>query len=657
MRDEALRHPTRMSQGTSQVLLAAALLAPALHAVQAPARAVLHAVRNVRLAEAEDAPRSTLILAGGRIESILAADAPIPLGARVVDASGALALPAFLDAYATAGFEMPKPDATRDMPPKTSADVLVDMREANRKGILAAFRVADALKPDAEADKRYRAAGFAGWIAAPHGELLAGASALVTTREAAARDRVRAPLVFAHGSFRCTGPGYPGTLMGSIAQLRQFFQDARWTRELEQREQAGKPGRRAPYDQDLAAARTLLDRQRVLVCEAESAADIERWIGLADEFGLSIAISGGRDAWRRAELLAQRKIPVILTLQWGEEVEDPHAKADKKKDEKKDEKPGKEKQSEETSKAGQAESASKAAEGKETGIQTGTPEAGAPGEAKAVDDDKRRWIYEEPLRIREERRRLWAEKRDCALRLHAAGVPIVFGAGKDAPKELVERVRTLVEKGLPREVAERALTAGVAELCGLGRNLGRIERGFDANVALWSKHPLSDKEARLVWLFVEGVAYEFELDSNELKGKPDDGVDATGTWELAFDSPDTKPASAELTMARDGKLRGKLRFKSPFDDTDLAGELTGQVAGKKVRLTGRVKVSNFESEVVLEGELEGATWKGSTTWRWSGGENTSTFKGTRKPHELHEEGDGLEDDADHCADEPHGCDR
>ncbi|MBI5361717.1 MAG: hypothetical protein HZA53_00970 [Planctomycetes bacterium] len=626
---------------------------------QAPPKAEIHVVRNVRLSDAADAPKSTLILRSGRIEAVLEADAPTPLGARIVDANGALALPAFLDAYSFAGFEMPKPDAAKDMAPRTNSDVLVDMRDANRKGILAAFHAADALKPDAEADKRYRSAGFGAWLAAPHGELLSGSSTLITTREAAARDRVRAPVVFAHGGFECTGTGYPGTLMGSIAQLRQFFLDARWVAELAAREKANEPGRRAPYDPDLAAAKALLERQSVLVCEAESAADIERWVSLADEFGLAIAISGGREAWRRAELLAQRKVPVILTLQWGEEVEDPHA-ADKKEGAK----PGakaEEPKAADAAKTGAAETPAAVDEPKTVSPQGDKPASEAKPAATeaakkdaAADEEKKRWLYDEPMRVKEEKRRVWVEKRDCALRLSEKGVPFVFGSGKDAPKDLLDRARTLVEKGLPRDVAERALTTGVAELCGVGRHLGRIEAGFDASFALWSKHPLTDKEAHLAWLFVEGVPYEFELDSNELKGKPDEGVDATGSWSLVFESPDVKPASAELTMARDGKLEGVLRFKSPFDDSDLHGDVTGRVAGKMLRLTGRVKVANFEAEVALDGELEGSTWKGSTSWKWSGGENTSKFEATRKPQTLHEEGDGLDHVEDHAAHDPHG---
>lgn len=635
------------------------LSAPLAVSLQAPPKAELHVVRNVRLSDAADAPKSTLVLRSGRIEAVLGADVSTPLGARTVDANGALALPAFLDAYSFAGFEMPKTEAAKDMAPHTNADVLVDMRDANRNGILAAFHAADALKPDREADKRYRSAGFGAWLAAPHGELLSGASALVTTREAAARDRVRVPLVFAHGSFECTGPGYPGTLMGAIAQLRQFFLDARWVAELEAREKANKPGRRAPYDPDLAAAKVLLEKQSVLVCEAQSAADIERWVSLADEFGLAIAISGGREAWRRAELLAQRKVPVILTLQWGEEVEDPHA-ADKKEGAK----PGakaEEPKAADAAKAGTSEAPTTAVESKPAPQQGEKPASEskpvrdeAEKKDAAADEEKKRWTYDEPMRVKEEKRRLWVEKRDCALRLHEKGVPFVLGCGKDAPKDLLDRARTLVEHGLPRDVAERALTTDVAELCGVGRHLGRIEAGFDASFALWSKHPLADKEARLAWLFVEGVPYEFELDSNELKGKPDEGVDATGSWSLVFENPDVKPASAELTMARDGTLEGVLRFKSPFDDSDLQGDFTGRVAGKKLRLSGRVKVSNFEAEVAIDGELEGSTWKGSTSWNWSGGENTSKFEATRKPQELHEQGDGLDHVEDHAAHDPKG---
>ena len=73
----------------------------------------------------------------------------------------------------------------------------------------------------------------------------------------------------------------------------------------------------------------ILNGERRLVCEAQTSRAIERWIRFADEFGLTIAISGGRDAWKVADTLAERDIPVFMTLDWGDEAKDPDAKDDK----------------------------------------------------------------------------------------------------------------------------------------------------------------------------------------------------------------------------------------------------------------------------------------------------------------------------------------
>jgi len=127
-------------------------------AAQALPRPQLYAVRNVRLEVSADSPHSTLILRDGRIESIQDAASEPPVGARVVDGKGLLALPAFIDAYTQAGCATPTPSADRDAPPKANAEALVDMREANRKGIQPSFRTAEAFKLDAESGKRWRGA-------------------------------------------------------------------------------------------------------------------------------------------------------------------------------------------------------------------------------------------------------------------------------------------------------------------------------------------------------------------------------------------------------------------------------------------------------------------------------------------------------------------
>ncbi len=388
--------------------------------------------------------------------------------------------------------------------------------------------------------------------------------------------------------------------MGAFAQLRQVFFDARWAAELGARAEQGKAGPRAPFDPDLEALLPMLDRKRRVVCAAETAADIERWIRLADEFSLDIAIAGGREAWKRAGLLAQRKIPVLLTLEWGEEPEDPHAKdKDKEKEkEKEKEKPGE-----------------------------GKGEEQKP-EAKPEEPN---WSYTLPLRVREERRRLWEEGRDGAKKLVEAGVPLAFGSGKGAPKELLERVRTLVEKGLPADRARAGLTSGASALLGTGERLGSLQPGAGANLALWTADPLQDKEAKIGWLFVEGFVHEFERDSKELQGKPADGVDASGEWTFTFERPETPPGLGQLTMKPDGALSASLHVRLPGSEEEQVVELTGKVAGKKLHLEGRLHLGNFELGVTVDGTLEGDTLKGVTRWKGSENEDTVKYSATRKP--------------------------
>jgi len=575
--------------------LALAALAASAAAAQDPQA---WAVKDVRLEARDDAPRKTIFLRDGRVAEVLEASAQIPEGMRVVDGHGMLALPAFVDAYSFAGCAQPRIEAQKDLPAAANADLFIDMREANRKGIAPAYRAAEVFQMDEDARKRWRSAGFSHLLSAPHGELLSGSSALVCTRTLASRDAIVRALVFDHAGFECDGPGYPGTLMGGIAQLRQLFLDARWTSDLEQRAEQGKAGPRPPYDPDLEAILPALAHKRRVVCEAETAADIERWIKLSDEFGFDLSIAGGREAWKRAPLLAQRKIPVFLTLEWGEEPEDPHAKEKEKEKEK--EKP-------------------KADEKK-------------PDEPKAEDKKAEAdATYNVPLRVREDRRRIWEESRDGAKKLAEAGVSFAYGTGKGGPKELLERVRSQVEKGLAVETARAALGSAASQLLGMEKRLGALQPGAGANLALWTADPLLDKEAKIGWLFVEGFVNEFEHDSKELQGKPDEGLDASGAWTFTFDRPESQPSLGQLTMKPDGALSASLHVKLPGSDTEQVIELTGKVAGKKLHLEGRLPLGNFELAVSMDGTLEGDSMKGVTRLKGSEHEDTLSFSAARKP--------------------------
>jgi Amidohydrolase family len=614
MRAPALRHERLALRSTMQRMLSLpsrALCFAALCSTFGPARSARPQaapapqrtlVRQVRLGLAADAPVRTLVLEGGRIQSVLEPGAAEPPGARIVEGAEQIALPAFIDACAPSWVETPQPASERDLPVPLDSGPRIDMRAANRKGVQPSYRAISALAVPADKAKAWREAGFGAVCASPSGQILAGTSALVTARTAAVRDLVVDADVWMQAAFDASGPGYPSTLMGYQAQLRQLFLDAQRHAELTARWKAGRPGARPAFDVELEAALPLLHGGMRLACAAERALEIERWIALADEFDLKIAIVGGREAWRVREELARRSIPVVLTLDWGEEVKDPHEDDAKKKA-----------ASEEQAQAGGEE---------------GAAQAPAEAEPKKVEPQR---DYEEPLPVREERRRLWEEGRDCALRLAEAGVPFAFGSGKENAAGLAKKVRTLVEEGLTPDSALAALTSQAAAILGAERELGALESGRDATLCLWTKSPF-EKGAKLAWVFVDGFPHELDVAEQEAdETPPDKGVDASGTWDLTFEGEgDTRTGQAVLEMEKEGPVSGTLTTEDPSGGK-METEVEGRVSRKQLKLRGTFQAGEVQIEFELTAELSGDELEGESVGKAPMGEFKSKVKGTRKP--------------------------
>ena len=294
-------------------------------------------ITDVRLAEDLEAPRVSLLLEHGRITFIRTErNVSIP-GVRSYSGEGRWITPAFIDAWTSSGVNAPEIVTDRDRKPDVSAEIMAEMRTANRKGIRAGFSAAETLSFNDDELSGVRKSGFGTLHVAPSGELLGGKSAVISASEAAARDQVIAEGVYQCAAFGASGTGYPSTLMGYHAQLRQFFLDASWNADLSVRLDEGRPGPRPSFDGDLSEGEVILRGERRLLCEAETDDDILRWLRLKDEWqtkgwDVQIAIVGGREAWRVADVLREREIPVILTLNWGDEVKDPDKGKDKDKD-------------------------------------------------------------------------------------------------------------------------------------------------------------------------------------------------------------------------------------------------------------------------------------------------------------------------------------
>jgi imidazolonepropionase-like amidohydrolase len=91
--------------------------------------------------------------------------------------------------------------------------------------------------------------------------------------------------------------------------------------------------------------------------------------------------------------------------------------------------------------------------------------------------------------------------------LHKAGVSFAL-VSAFAP-DFLAGVRKAIERGLPADVALRAVTLAPAEVLGVADRLGSLEAGKIADVVVWSGEPLA-KDTKAKMVFVDGVLYEPE---------------------------------------------------------------------------------------------------------------------------------------------------
>ena len=111
------------------------------------------------------------------------------------------------------------------------------------------------------------------------------------------------------------GGGFPNSLMGSIAYVRQVYLDAEHYRIATQFYAAHSRSMPRPaYDRALEG---VLGSPRVLL-PATRRIDVDRMLRFADELHLQAVLYGLPEGYRSADLLKKAGAPVLVNLRWPE---------------------------------------------------------------------------------------------------------------------------------------------------------------------------------------------------------------------------------------------------------------------------------------------------------------------------------------------------
>jgi imidazolonepropionase-like amidohydrolase len=304
-------------------LLAAALALLPGTAAEAPH---VYAIRGARIVTAAGAPipSGTIVIRNGVIEAV-GADAQAPEAAVIIDGAGLTVYPGLIDMGTSAGLDIPA--AAQAQEARTTEDVERAKRaRLFRPDVLAANHV----RADAPDLARLAAIGITSVLATPTGQVVKGQSALVNVA-----GPVDEPQIGNVGDYRrglqivrspvalhvelpnsISGDGYPASLLGAIAFLRQSFLDAQYQQLATERYERGKTGGgpRPGYDPALDALLPALAGKVPVAFQADLSREILRALDMAQEFKLDPVITGAREADQVAADLKARNARVIYSL-------------------------------------------------------------------------------------------------------------------------------------------------------------------------------------------------------------------------------------------------------------------------------------------------------------------------------------------------------
>jgi imidazolonepropionase-like amidohydrolase len=260
-------------------------------------------------------PKGSIVIRNGLIEAV-GAEISIPGDARVIDASGMTVYPGLIDSYTSYGIKPAPTPASRATGGDPTQEFIARMTAPpSTVGLLPEVTVVDQFQIAESTFDPQRAAGITTALTAPRAGVFQGQSALINLgADSAEKLILKAPYSLNVGFAGARG-GYPGSVMGVFSFLRQSLLDAQHYRDEWARYSKSPRGAQRPeVNKSLAALQPVINGEMPVIFNASSVREIQRAIGLAEEFKLKYLIAGATQSYQIADYLKAKNVTVLLSL-------------------------------------------------------------------------------------------------------------------------------------------------------------------------------------------------------------------------------------------------------------------------------------------------------------------------------------------------------
>jgi len=247
--------------------------------------------------------RGTVLIRAGKIAAV-GAEVQVPAGARVIDATGKIVTPGWIESATQIGI-VEIPSGAEGSDDQASTD----------KDLSAAFNVVDSFNGDSTVIPVTRVEGITRAVVMPAGtgHAILGQGALFDlSGSQVPASVVKAPVAMFANLGEAGAASEGGSRASAMLRLREALQDAL---DFMRNRAAWNTAQRRPYGRgrlDLEALGPVVRGELPLAINANRASDLLAAIRLGDEFHLKLILMGAAEGWRVADELAARKVPVVV---------------------------------------------------------------------------------------------------------------------------------------------------------------------------------------------------------------------------------------------------------------------------------------------------------------------------------------------------------
>ncbi|MGH9757550.1 MAG: amidohydrolase family protein [Candidatus Acidiferrales bacterium] len=286
------------------------------------------AIRGARIVPV-DGPvieNGTVVVAKGLIAAV-GTNVEIPPEAWVIDGKGLTVYPGLIDAGNNLALPPAEKSGDAGDPQSSAVPAKISMGPEDRPASTPWRVVADELNPSDKRITAWRNAGFTTVLTSPDDGILPGQGSLIDLEgDRAGRMVVKAAATVPISLHPLTGiaDAFPDSLMGSIAYVRQVFDDASWYAEAQPVYEANRNRYERPaYDRTERVIAQARERNELFLLPGNNSVRILRALRLANEWKIRAAIYGGQQGYAVVPEIAAGKIPVLVSLKWPAPPKDP----------------------------------------------------------------------------------------------------------------------------------------------------------------------------------------------------------------------------------------------------------------------------------------------------------------------------------------------